>query len=158
MWCFGVSVIKAPVSLRRKQWCDLFTVFHSAGPTALTDSSNGPQTSSHVYFLATCILYSFLVSSNIWSYHSIEGINILPGQRGNSLIHPASFNANVKQAYWVCCPLFARKVRCCFVCPSAFAGSSECKDMDQSERENRWKEHNHTKTDAILTWVQRFSN
>lgn len=31
------------------------------------------------------------------------------------------------------------------MCLSAFAGSSECKGMDHSETENRWKEHNPPK-------------
>lgn len=82
-----------------------------------------------------------------WPYQSVESITVLPGQTSNSLIHSAFPNANVKQAYWVCDPLFAEKVRrYCFVCLSAFAGSSECKDMDQSEQENRWKEHNPLKS------------
>lgn len=69
------------------------------------------------------------------SCHNGEDLNILSGQTSNNLIHSASFEL----AHWVCDPAFAEKVRRCFVCLDAFAGSSECKDMDQSERESRKK-------------------
>lgn len=47
---------------------------------------------------------------------------------------------------------FAEKVRRCFVCLSDFAGSSECKDMDQSEAE-QVERTQPTKTEAISVWT-----
>lgn len=65
--------------------CDLFTVFHSAGPTTLTVSLNLSQMPSNVRVLTIAVLES--LSLTIW------GIDIL---QGNSLIHSVSFSENVK--------------------------------------------------------------
>lgn len=79
--------------------CDLFIVFHSAGPATLTVIPDAPQVSSRVCVVAVGVLVFCLCN---WD------INIL---RYNSLIHSVSFNANVKRSYWACYPLFAEKVR-----------------------------------------------
>lgn len=113
--------------------CDLLTVFHSAGPAALSDSPDPPQRSfSCLSLLFTSFNPLSFIKPQVVSVFSTEGINILSGLTCNSLIHSLSFNASVKQAHRVCYLLFAEKVKRRFVCLIAFAGSSECKDMDQS--------------------------
>ena len=52
----------------------------------------------------------------------------------------------------MCDPQFAEKVRRCFVCLGDFAGSSECKNVDQRERrEEREREREREREEVERT-------
>lgn len=110
-----------------------------------------PQSTSDVLScLPLCHLHPLILKVSLctWLYQSIWDINI---PQGNGLIHSVSFNANVKQAYWACYPLFAEKVRralCAWVPLLAHLNAKTWIGVrEQVERAQP------SKSDAFLTWA-----